>query len=159
MYYVNMYIYLLPQKKMIKMLTAKIYPVHPCRTHRYMEQKGSSWRSAEKKLDIRDFSCRSHLNQLIREDSKYVSLYLVMCSCMFRNKLYGVWGYGEEKASDVIVLSLLNYPNKISQVSLQEWLPRQRRYKTRMHRQKVYPTPSFLAFLNAQICSNLLPIS
>lgn len=36
--------------------------------------------------------------------------YLVVCSSMLSNKLYGVWRYSEKKPGNIVVLGLLNCP-------------------------------------------------
>lgn len=75
---------------------------------------------------------------------------------MLSNKLYGVWGYSEEKPSNIVVLSFLNYQNKISQISQFTRLSNQKEeiQNQEQNTQAKYLMPSFLASLNAPICSN-----
>ena len=60
--------------------------------------------------------CNAAQQSLIRKDSKLSKensygnhIYLIICSCMFSNKLNGFRRYSKKKAGNVIVLGFLNY--------------------------------------------------
>lgn len=120
-----------------------------------MEQKGSLRKPADKGNGQDCF-----LQTRLRAENKtkfqrYNISNLVSCSCMFSNKLNGVWGYSKKKTSNIEVLGLLNCPIKIfHRNGSEECITREMNHKPKTQRLKGYPKPNFLVFLNAQTCSS-----